>query len=226
MEKENQRSDCYKIEWMDNGLTGLRLSYNDCEQVIRGDINLRIEDAQPLRKSLLKGLCNKFRLLTGILVDCNDVLFHSVRLDPCAEISKEINFADFPAEAKIKIAEGIRIASGDWTFVGKNLNNVVSDFASYVIKFRRCFTFEKIPDSINVGLIYISKDKLEKEWYAFNGDKESLAKKLDCSANTCAIVDYVECVQQWGKEFNRSSVSNEDSFAATTEVSNGKEAEA
>ena len=200
MKRENQIDDKspFILEWMDDNLTTLRITHAGCEQLIKAGDTWEIDQSQ---ETVLKRLCNRFSLRFGRYIDRNYILFNLFCLDPDAEISKEIIFSDFSYGAKARIADEISASSIGWSYSGANRNNAISEFVSYVIEFRRCVTFDKIDNSINIGLIYINKDKLEDEWYVFNGDKESLARKRNRSAKNCEIVDRVERTSRFVNEW-------------------------
>lgn len=171
----------FKIEWVDEELAALRVTAGDKSSLIAYDLadDSLFEVAEAASSNmLLESLTGHVCDLTGILFDSNDLFFNLLRVEHHSFLEREVLFADFPEKAKSEISERIRELSNSWSFTGGDKATRVKDFISYVFYFRRFFSFEKDGNSINLGLICISKSKLESEWLAFNQDVDALSSKL------------------------------------------------
>ena len=182
------------IEWIDEGLTALKVTSGENTSIVRFD-----SDAKCLLEmgkggasyALLESLEDCFCELTGIRLDISNVFLNLLRVDHGSGVEQKIFFADFPDAAKDKFNKEIRKISKSWRFKGDEVEREVKlkEFISYVIYFRRFFSFVGCESALNVGLIYINKVWLEDEWLAFNQDTEALCQKLSLPV-TNGIVQY------------------------------------
>ena len=202
----------FKIEWNDEELTALRVTAGDKSSLIAYDLEDNslfevVETASP--NTLLESLTERVCALTGILFDSNGLFFNLLRVEHNSFLEREVFFADFPEKAKSQISERIRELSSSWSYNGGvgDKKTRVKDFISYVFYFRRFFSFEKDDNSINLGLIYINKSKLENEWLAFNQDVDALSSKLCKQPTHGSVVHRIDVVKRlidiWQKAIAR-----------------------
>ncbi len=191
----------FKIEWVDEELSALRVTAGDKSSLIAYDSadNSLFEVAEDASSNmLLESLTDHVRDLTGILFDNNDLFFNLLRVEHHSFLEREVLFADFPEKAKSKICERMRKLSNSWSYNGRGGDKATrfKDFISYVFYFRRLFSFEKDDNSIKLGLIYINKSKIENEWLAFNQDVNALSSKLCKQPTHGSIVHRIEVVKR------------------------------
>lgn len=202
----------FKIEWVDEELSALRVTAGDKSSLIAYDLadNSLFEVAEADSSNmLLESLTDHVCDLTGILFDSSDLFFNLLRVEHNSFLEREVLFADFPEKAKSKICERMQELSNSWSYNGGggDKSTRVKDFISYVFYFRRFFSFEKDDNSINLGLIYINKSKIESEWLAFNQDVDALSNKLCKQPTHCSIVHRIDVVKRligiWQKAIAR-----------------------
>jgi len=204
MNSENAKTNDmprFKIEWVDEELTALRVTAGTKSSLIVCDLkdNSLFDVAETaMSNMLLKSLTDRVCDITGILFDSNGLFFNLLRVEHNSFLGREVLFADFPKKAKSKISERMRELSNSWSYNGGGGDKTtrVKDFVSYVFYFRRFFSFEKDDNSINLGLIYINKSKLENEWLAFNQDVDALSNKLCKQPTHGSIVHRIEVVKR------------------------------
>lgn len=184
----------FTIEWKDSELTALKVMSGEKTSVVRFDSKascLFEMDEQSDSCAILESLEDRFCELTGIRLDISNVFLNLLRVDHGSDVEQKMFFADFPDAAKDKFSKEIRKIAKSWRFKGDEVEREVKlkEFISYVIYFRRFFSFVGCDNALNVGLIYINKVWLEDEWLAFNQDTEALCQKLSPPA-TNGIVQY------------------------------------
>ena len=192
----------FTIEWKDNELTALTVTSGEKTAVVRFDSKascLFEMDEQGDSCALLESLADRFCELTGIRFDISDVFSNLLRVEHGSDLEQKLFFADFPDVAKDKFAINIHNSSKYWCFNGDEFKREakINEFISYVIYFRRFFSFVKCENAINVGLIYINKKCLENEWLAFTQNMGAFCDKFGLPPNKNETLPYFDMVKRF-----------------------------